>query len=404
MADSVDEVKQLISMLREASFEVAREELAELQAFANEHGFEGNLELWDVSYWSERLKEEKLQFSEEELRPYFSFENVLDALFHLLSRLFGIRIQEASSEVDRWHEDVRFYKIYDEVSGEHIASFFLDPFSRPEEKRGGAWMDECLGKSKVFGTKPVAYLICNGAKPVGGEPSLMSFREVETLFHETGHGLQHMLTTVTERDAAGIQGVEWDCVELPSQFLENFVVEKETVGFYKHFQTGEVLPDELLQKLKAQKNFHSGMQTLRQLFFAELDMRLHHEYDPFNPAAQTPFDLQREVARDYTVIPPLDSDRFLCSFMHIFGGGYAAGYYSYKYAEVLAADAFGAFEEAGLDKEETIRGLGRRFRDTVLSLGGGTHPKEVFRQFRGRDPSPVALLRQSGLLKEGEDK
>ena len=258
-------------------------------------------------------------------------------------------------------------------------------------------MDVCVGKSKVLNRKPVAYLTCNGSPPVGDNPSLMTFREVETLFHEFGHGLQHMLTTVVHGEAAGINNVEWDAVELPSQFMENWCYDKKTLyGFAKHYTSGEPLPEELYEKIKAAKNFHAGMQMMRQLFFGMLDIELHSAFDPFKGGA-SPFELQQEMAKTYTVMPLLSTDRFLCSFGHIFAGGYSAGYYSYKWAEVMSADAFSAFEEAGLENEEEIKKIGRRFRDTVLSKGGGEHPSAVYKAFRGRDPSPQALLRHSGL-------
>merc|ERR1719440_111609 len=367
---------------------------AELLGFA-----EARLALWDVPFWSERLSEEKFGFEEEELRPYFALPNVLDGLFGLCSRLFGVDMVDASDEAPRWHPDVQFFKVLDAESREHVASFYLDPYARPEDKRGGAWMGVCVGKSAVLDRKPVAYLTCNGSPPVEGKPSLMTFSEVTTHFHETGHGLQHMLTTVPHAPAAGISGVEWDAVELPSQFMENWCYDEATVygsGLAKHHETGEPLPRELFAKLCEQRTFQAGLGMTRQLYFGALDMELHHRYDPTS-AAETPFDVQKRLAPQYTVIPPLEDDRFLCSFAHIFAGGYAAGYYSYKWAEVLSADAFAAFEEVGLDNEEEVRKVGRRFRDTVLSLGGGQHPSKVFCAFRGRDPSPDALLRHSGL-------
>jgi oligopeptidase A len=308
-------------------------------------------------------------------------------------------VKEAKGEAQVWDESVGFYKIFDEKTGEHLASFYLDPYARPENKRGGAWMDVCLGKSKVLDQKPVAYLVCNGSPAVNGKPSLMTFREVETLFHEFGHGLQHMLTTVQHGDAAGINNVEWDAVELPSQFMENWCYDKPTLNsFAKHHETGEPLPEELFEKIKAAKNFQAGMVMLRQLFFGSMDMKLHSEYDPNSD--KSVFDLQHEMAKKYAVLPPLAEDRFLCSFGHIFAGGYAAGYYSYKWAEVMSADAFGAFEEAGLNDEEAVQSTGRRFRNTVLAMGGGAHPSDVFKEFRGRKPSPDALLRHSGLSKK----
>jgi oligopeptidase A len=398
MAPSVDAVLELTEMLREKAMPAAQVELKELQVYAKEKGFEGDLQLWDVPYWSERLRETQYEYQEEELRAYFPLPSVLEGLFGLANRLFGITIEAADGQSQVWNKDVRFFNIKDDATGEHVASFYLDPFSRPGEKRGGAWMDVCLGKSKATERSPVAYLVCNGSPPVGDKPSLMTFREVETLFHEFGHGLQHMLTQVEHGDAAGINNVEWDAVELPSQFMENWCYDKPTLyAFAKHYETGEPLPDELFQKIKASKNFQAGMGMLRQLFFGAMDMKLHSEqFDPFSE--KSPFEIQQELAQQFTVIPPLPEDRFLCAFGHIFAGGYSAGYYSYKWAEVMSADAFAAFEEAGLDNEEAVRSTGRRFRDTVLAKGGGTHPSEVYKEFRGREPSPIALLRHSGLM------
>ena len=404
MAPSVQAVEELTELLYQAAYPAAQKELESLQAFAASKGFDGKLNLWDVPYWSERQREAVYSYSEEELKPYFALPNVLTGLFDLADRLFGITIKAADGEVEVWNDDVKFFKIFDTATGEYLASFYLDAFSRPEDKRGGAWMDVCVGNSKVMGRKPVAYLTCNGSPPVGGTPSLMTFREVETLFHEFGHGLQHMLTTVQHGDAAGINNVEWDAVELPSQFMENWCYDQPTLySFAKHYETGEPLPKELFSKVQEAKNYQAGLQMIRQLFFGAMDMHLHS--DKFDPnGSVSVFDLQHELARKYTVIPPLAEDRFLCSFGHIFGGGYAAGYYSYKWAEVMSADAFGAFEDAGLDNEEAVKATGRRFRETVLAMGGGTHPSEVFQAFRGRDPSPEALLRHSGLSVGEEGK
>ena len=251
---------------------------------------------------------------------------------------------------------------------------------------------------KALSTKPVAYLVCNGSPPVGEKPSLMTFREVETLFHEFGHGLQHMLTRVEYGDAAGISGVEWDAVELPSQFMENWAYDKPTLyKFAKHYSSGDPLPLDLFDKVKKAKNFQSGLGMVRQLLFSAVDMKLHSEYDP-SDASQSPFDVFQSIATNYAVVPPLKDDRFLCSFSHIFAGGYSAGYFSYKWAEVMSADAFAAFEEAGLDNESAVKEMGKKFRDTVLSKGGSRHPALVYRDFRGRSPSPDALLRHSGLV------
>lgn len=400
MAESVAAVDALTEDLRSKALPAAIKELDRLTAFAKAKGFQGDkLELWDTTFWGERQKEELFGFEEEELRPYFALPNVLAGLFGLCKRLFGVDIVAADGEASVWHDDVRFFKVMDEETGEHIASFYLDPYSRPATKRGGAWMDTCLGRSQVLCRKPVAYLTCNGSPPVGDKPSLMTFNEVTTLFHETGHGLQHMLTKVPHAPAAGIQGVEWDAVELPSQFMENWCYDEKTVydaGLAVHYETGEPLPKELFAKLKELQKYNAGMMMLRQLSHGKVDMELHHNYDPSGD--RTPFDVQKEIADSgFALMPPLPEDRFLCSFNHIFAGGYSAGYYSYKWAEVLSADAFAAFEEVGLDNEEAVRETGRRFRDTVLSMGGGKHPSEVYRAFRGKDPSPEALLRHSGL-------
>ena len=403
MAPSVAAVGELSDLILEKALPTAERELAELTALSKEEGGEEyesleKLEPWDTTFWSERLKEKKFDITEEELRPYFALPNVLEGMFGLVQRLFNIEVRPADGEAEVWHPDVQFFNVYDSDSDEHLASFYLDPFSRPENKRGGAWMDVCIGKSDAVNRKiPVAYLTCNGSPPVGDEtPSLMTFREVETLFHEFGHGLQHMLTKATVGDVAGINGVEWDAVELPSQFMENWCYDKATVnGFAKHYETGEPLPDEKFEKLKEQKTFNAGMMACRQLYFGQMDMEL---YSTFDPDEESMFDVQRRVASKYVPYAmPLEEDRFLCAFGHIFAGGYSAGYYSYKWAEVMSADAFGAFEEAGLDNEEELQKVGRLFRDTVLSLGGGVPPMEVFEQFRGRQPSPEALLRHNGL-------
>jgi oligopeptidase A len=287
-------------------------------------------------------------------------------------------------------------------SGKDIAAFYLDPYSRPATKRGGAWMNGALDrKRKPDGSLrlPVAYLVCNATPPVGEQPALLTFREVETLFHEFGHGLQHMLTRVDYPEAAGINNVEWDAVELPSQFMENWCFHEETLSrLARHVDTGEALPRALQEKLRAARIYRAASMTLRQVYFATLDLELHHHYRP-GEAGGVP-EVQTRVARDNTVLAPLAEDRFLCAFTHIFAGGYAAGYYSYKWAEVLSADAFSAFEEVGLGDEQAVARTGRRFRDTVLALGGSRHPLVVFQEFRGRAPSTQPLLRQTGLLEQ----
>ncbi|XP_071797854.1 uncharacterized protein [Asterias amurensis] len=391
MAKNVDNVWSLIHGLRDKSKEAAQRDLKQLQDFASSQGFNGSLQLWDVGFWSERQREHLFKFNDEDLRPYFPLPRVLEGMFNLTSFLFNVRIKPADNTVETWHEDVRFFNILNE-NDEHIASFFLDPYTRPAEKRGGAWMSTCLGKSELLNHKPVAYLICNQTPPLKDKPSLMTFREVETLFHEFGHGLQHMLTTVPYAGAAGINNVEWDAVELPSQFMENWMYDVGTVKTVSgHYETGQPLPGTLFNQLVKARKYMAGSAMLRQLYFSAMDIDLHTSSDHW-------LDVMKRAADEYTIIKPLQEDRFPCSFQHIFASAYAAGYYSYKWAEVMAADAFGAFEEVGLDDRESVAQVGKRFRDTVLALGGGTHPQQVFKKFRGRDPSHEPLLRMYGLV------
>ena len=393
MANSVDEIEKLLDNLRQVSYEAAKQDLEALKTFAGTD----DLKHWDIAYWSEKQRQAKFNFSAEELRPYFPLPRVLEGIFSLAKRIFGVEIIAADGQSPIWHPDVRYFQINDE-KGEKIAYFYLDAYSRPAEKRGGAWMDVCIGRAKT-GTEvrlPVAYLICNQTPPVDGNPSLMTFEEVTTLFHEFGHGLQHMLTTVDYSGAAGINNVEWDAVELPSQFMENWCYDRPTLmSMAKHYETGETLPEHYYQKLLLTKNYMSGSAMLRQLHLSLVDLELHHRYQP--NGSETPKQVRQRLAATTTIIPPLPEDAFLCSFGHIFAGGYAAGYYSYKWAEVLSADAFAAFEEVGLDNEEAVKAIGRRFRDTVLAMGGSSHPMNVFKAFRGREPSTEPLLRHSGL-------
>jgi oligopeptidase A len=402
MAGSVAEVEQLLDELRSAAYPVAQAELEALRGLARRHGAPeaDDLKPWDVAYWAEKLRQESFALDGEALRPWFPLEQVLQGLFGLCQRLFDIRIVATEAgEAPSWHPDVRYFRVLDGASGNPLSAFYLDPYSRPGSKRGGAWMDECLGRGTTRSGEPVlpvAYLICNQSPPVGQTPSLMTFDEVETLFHEFGHGLQHMLTTVERPQAAGINNVEWDAVELPSQFMENWCYDRATLmGMARHWQTGEPLPEADYQKLLAARTFMGGSATLRQVHFALTDLRLHSVWTA--DCGQTPEQLRRDVARTTTVLEPIAEDAFLCAFSHIFAGGYAAGYYSYKWAEVLSADAFSAFEEVGLDVEDEVVATGRRFRDTVLSLGGSRAPAEIFEAFRGRTPSTEALIRHSGL-------
>ena len=402
MAGSVAEVEQLLDELRCAAYPVAQAELEALRGLARRHGAPeaDDLKPWDVAYWAEKLRQESFSLDGEALRPWFPLEQVLQGLFGLCQRLFDIRIVATDAgQAPSWHPDVRYFRVLDGASGNPLAAFYLDPYSRPGSKRGGAWMDECLGRGTTRSGEPVlpvAYLICNQSPPVGQTPSLMTFDEVETLFHEFGHGLQHMLTTVERPQAAGINNVEWDAVELPSQFMENWCYDRATLmGMARHWQTAEPLPESDYQKLLAARTFMGGSATLRQVHFALTDLRLHSVWTA--DCGQTPEQLRRDLARTTTVLEPIAEDAFLCAFSHIFAGGYAAGYYSYKWAEVLSADAFSAFEEVGLDVEDEVVATGRRFRDTVLSLGGSRSPAEIFEAFRGRTPSTEALIRHSGL-------
>jgi len=404
MADNVGAVEQLLEELRVAALPVAEQEIDELKTCARRHGATeaDDFSPWDVSYWAEKLRQERFNLNQEALRPWFPLPQVLDGLFHLCERLFSIKIEAADGEAPIWHQDVRFFKVNDQ-DGHPLAAFYLDPFSRPASKRGGAWMDECLNRSRNSEgelTHPVAYLICNQTPPSGDIPSLMSFEEVETLFHEFGHGLQHMLTTVEHPQAAGINNVEWDAVDLPSQFMENWCLDRHTLmGMARHWQTGEPLPEEDYNKLRNSRTFMQGCGTLRQVHFALTDLRLHSTWTP--ELGQSPDAFRRKIADSTTVLPPIPEDRFLCAFGHIFSGGYSAGYYSYKWAEVLSADAFAAFEEVGLDQEENVQATGQRFRNTVLSLGGSQRPADVYKSFRGRTASTDALIRHSGLAAAG---
>ncbi|ONK68972.1 uncharacterized protein A4U43_C05F17950 [Asparagus officinalis] len=401
---TISSAEELLEKLRSASWNPAVQDMEDLKTFAGEKkAAEANeLTHWDINFWSERLREAKYDINEEELRPFFSLPKVMDGLFNLANKLFQITIEPVDGLAPVWNPDVRFYCVKDS-SGSPIAYFYFDPYSRPSEKRGGAWMDEVFARSRVLAHDgssvrlPIAHMVCNQTPPVGGKPSLMTFREVETVFHEFGHALQHMLTKQDEGLVAGIRGIEWDAVELPSQFMENWCYQRDTLmSIAKHYETGEALPEEVYLKLLAARTFRAGSLSLRQIRFASIDLELHTKYIPDGP--ESVYDIDQRVGKRTQVIPPLPEDRFLCSFSHIFAGGYAAGYYSYKWAEVLSADAFSAFEDAGLNSDKAIKETGHRFRETILALGGGKAPLQVFVEFRGREPSPEPLLRHNGLL------
>jgi len=400
MANNEEAVETLLEELRSAAMPHAEKEIIQLRECAKRNGEADDFELspWDVSFWAEVLRKEKYDLDQEKLRPWFPLDQVLNGLFNLCKRLFEIEIEEASERVPLWHEDVRFFNVKN-IDGQKIASFYLDPFSRPATKRGGAWMDECLCRNKDEKDNivlPVAYLVCNQTPPIADKPSLMSFEEVETLFHEFGHGLQHMLTTVNYPQAAGINNVEWDAVELASQFMENWCLEDQTISEIAiHWKTKESLEESEINKLRLSRTFNSGLATLRQIHFALTDLKLHSQWNEDSPIS--PDELRRQIANNTTVLTPIPEDQFLCAFSHIFAGGYAAGYYSYKWAEVLSSDAFAAFEEAGLSNKDEVSKIGKKYRDSILSLGGSRSPNQVFKQFRGRLPSTKALIRHSGL-------
>ncbi|MGL5535783.1 MAG: oligopeptidase A, partial [Aeromonas veronii] len=392
MADKTEQVVSFLTDLAAKSLPQGKAELEEIHAFAAEQHGQSELAAWDLAYYAEKLKQHKFSISDEQLRPYFPASKVVKGLFEVVKRVFGMKVRERLG-IDTWHPDVRFYDIFD-ADDELRGSFYLDLYAR-EHKQGGAWMDVCLGRRyRQDGSlqKPVAYLTCNFNGPVDGKPALFTHNEVVTLFHEFGHGIHHMLTRIDVAGVAGINGVAWDAVELPSQFLENWCWESEALAFISgHYETGEPLPADLLEKMLTARNFQAAMQMLRQLEFALFDFRLHQEFDPANPA-QLPA-LLDEVRSQVAVMTPPAFNRFQHSFSHIFAGGYAAGYYSYKWAEVLSADAFSRFEEEGIFNPAT----GQSFLKNILEKGGSKEPMELFRAFRGREPKVDALLRHSGI-------
>lgn len=391
MAESPEQVLEFLNELALRSKEQGKTELAELTEFAEKEYQATDLAPWDLTFYAEKLKHHRYEISQELLRPYFPEDKVLSGLFYTVNRLFGLTVTELK-EFDTWHKDVRFFSIEDS-EGEHRGSFYLDLYAR-EGKRGGAWMDDCRGRRKTPNglQDPVAYLTCNFNAPIDGKPALFTHDEVTTLFHEFGHGIHHMLTKIDVGGVSGINGVPWDAVELPSQFMENWCYEEEALAEISgHHETGEPLPKVMLDKMLAAKNFQSGMGMLRQIEFSLFDFAMHLEFDPTLGAnIQGKLD---EVRSLVAVIKPADFNRFQHSFSHIFAGGYAAGYYSYKWAEVLSADAFSRFEEEGIFNTET----GRSFLENVLQMGGSEEPMELFKRFRGREPQIDALLRHSGI-------
>lgn len=398
MADSPDAVYAMIDRIGGPALAKSRAELSSLRAFAAENGFAGELAPWDLAFWSRRQLEALYGYSPEQLRPYFPFPRVLEGLFGLARELFGVAVEPADGEAPVWHPDVRFFRVRGE-DGAVLAHFYLDPYSRPATKRGGAWMDELRSRERRPDgslVRPLALLCCNQAPPAGGRPSLMTLYDVETVFHEFGHALQGMLTRVDDPECSGINNVEWDAVELASQFMENWCREPGPLrALSRHVETGEPLPDDLVARIRGAATFGTGRGTARQLSFALVDMDLHEKVPC--PALPDAAAAQRAAFDRFADLPPLPENRFLCAFTHVFAGGYAAGYYSYMWADILAHDAFAAFEEAGLSDPAARAAVGRRYAATVLALGGSRAPADVFRDFRGRDPSPDALLRHTGL-------
>lgn len=392
MAETPAQVMGFLNDLATKAKPQGDKEVRELKEFAkSKYGVE-ELNLWDISYYSEKQKQHLFQISDEELRPYFPESRAVTGLFEVLKRVFNMKVVEKEG-VETWHESVRFFDIFDSQD-QLRGSFYLDLYAR-ENKRGGAWMDECRVRRVTDDGSlqtPVAYLTCNFNKPVGDKPALFTHDEVVTLFHEFGHGIHHMLTQVDVAAVSGINGVPWDAVELPSQFLENWCWEEEALAFISgHYETGESLPREMLDKMLAAKNFQSAMAILRQLEFGLFDFTLHTEFDPeVGPRVlETLADVKKKVA----VLPGLEWSRFSHAFSHIFAGGYSAGYYSYLWAEVLSSDAFSLFEEQGIFNQET----GLSFLANILEMGGSEEPMELFKRFRGREPEIDALLRHSGI-------
>lgn len=391
MAGSVAVVEDFLADLVARARPLAERELMTLREFAAQELGLDDLQPWDVAFAAEQLRERHFSISEEELKPYFAVDAVLAGLFGIVEQLFDVRLRQREG-VDTWHGDVRFLEVID-AGGAVIAGVYVDLFAR-SGKRGGAWMDVCASRSRVAGDtqQPVAFVTCNFAPPTDGVPALLTHDDVITLFHEFGHGLHHLLTRIDFPGVAGIDGVEWDAVELPSQFMENFAWEREALDlFARHWQSGQALPDELYQRMVAARHFHAGLFLVRQLEFALFDMQLHAQFDP---ARGSRVQQVLQQAREQTAVLPVPSwQRFAHGFAHIFGGGYAAGYYSYLWAERLSADAFARFQERGVLDADS----GARFRDEILAVGGSRPALESFVAFRGREPDSAALLRSYGL-------
>jgi len=404
MANTVTEVDQFLGDIAKKSKPFAKKDWVELEAFAkHELGFADGLQPWDIAYCSEKLKQARYSFSENELKQYFPLPKVLEGLFGVIQTLFGVNI--ATANLPTWHSDVQSFSVSNEM-GNIIAYFYLDPYAR-SGKRGGAWMDDARGRRELANGEiqiPVAYLVCNFAPPVPANGQMrqptITHDDVITLFHESGHGLHHLLTQVGALGVSGINGVEWDAVELPSQLMENFCWEWEVLEkMTSHTETGQPLPKALFEKMLAAKNFQNGLGTLRQIVMSLTDWRLHSTFDSANAEDKAVLEVSRNIAAEFNIIPQPEISRWINSFSHIFAGGYAAGYYSYKWAEVLSADAYSAFEEAAkLSGSVLDSQTGKRYRQEVLEVGGSRPAAESFKAFRGRDPSIDALLRHGGLV------
>ena len=388
MAETTTQVTEFLTDLASKAKPQGEKELADLKRYAYEYFGASDIKPWDIAYYSEKQKQHLYTINDEELRPYFPEQRVVNGLFAVVQRIFGITAKQRH-DVEVWAPEVKFYDLYD-ATGELKGSFYLDLYAR-EHKRGGAWMDDCIGRMRFADghiQKPVAYLTCNFNRPIGDKPALFTHNEVTTLFHEFGHGLHHMLTEIDVSSVAGINGVPWDAVELPSQFLENWCWQPEALEFISgHYQTGEPLPQQMLEKMLDAKNFQAALFILRQLEFGLFDFKLHS--DKTSDILETLKQVRQQVA----VVPTVDWGRFPHAFSHIFAGGYAAGYYSYLWAEVLSADAFSRFEEEGIFNENT----GNAFLDNILSQGGSDEPMTLFKNFRGREPQLEALLRHYGI-------
>jgi len=395
----------LMERLESAARPNAQRELAELASFAKDQGGADHLAPWDVPYWAEKLELARFGYDNEALRSYFQLPIVLNGLFELTGKLYGATFTPVTDgSVPLWHPDVQFYRV--EIDNRTIAGFFLDPYARPGEKRGGAWMNTVVDRNRLLATNsnvaslPVALLVMNARPPADGQPALMSLDEVRTLFHEFGHATQLLFTEVNEGSASGLNLVEWDAVELASQFNEYWMDHKPFLrSLSRHIGTGAVLSEAIATRIIDGANFMAGNATLRQLMFAKTDLRIHERFGVAGANEnQSPQAIEQSVARETLVLPALPEESQLPAFTHLFSGGYAAGYYSYKWAEVLAADAFGAFHDVGLEDPDALRGVAERFKSTVLALGGSLPAGEIFRLFRGRDADPQALLVKQGLL------